>query len=314
MALQTPYIQRTIGALSEKLRGEDTTSKKEEAILNHLKSIENDSRFILDVEFPPNLVWFNIIKEKPLSFSNQLKGKITILDFFTYCCINCIHILPDLHRLEQQYTDNDGVVFVGVHSSKFPNEKNSLNILNAILRYDITHPVVNDANIELWERLAVSCWPTLVILGPNRRLLHYIIGEGHISELEVFIKTAVQFYKSHDLLDGRPIGIALEKHKHTNEGLKFPGKIATNPSTGHIYVADSSNHRVLIIKTDSGLVEQVYGSGIAGSKDGTGQNAEFNTPQGVVFNNGCLFVADTYNHLIRKVNYRSPLLLEFMYF
>lgn len=110
-----------------------------------------------------DLDWFNVTE--PLSIKDSLLGKIVILDFFTYCCINCMHVLPDLKKLEQLYTVEDGVVVVGVHSAKFDNEKDSANILSAVQRYDITHPVVNDGNSAMWMDLKIKCWPTLLILG-----------------------------------------------------------------------------------------------------------------------------------------------------
>lgn len=92
------------------------------------------------------------------------------MDFFTYCCINCLHILPDLEALEQKFLIQDGVAVVGVHSAKFKNEKVSSNILSAILRYNIHHPVVNDCQAVLWKVLQIACWPTLVIVGPNGKI------------------------------------------------------------------------------------------------------------------------------------------------
>ena len=97
----------------------------------------------------------------------HLKGKLVLLDFFTYCCINCMHILPDLHKLNQKYSVQDGLVVLGVHSAKFDNERSSQNIDHAVKRYGIHHPVVNDAQGVLWEKWQIHCWPTLVLLGPN---------------------------------------------------------------------------------------------------------------------------------------------------
>lgn len=76
-----------------------------------------------------------------------------------------MHVLPDLKRLEQLYTVDDGLVVIGVHSAKFDNEKDSSNILSAVQRYDITHPVVNDSQMSMWEDLQIKCWPTMVVLG-----------------------------------------------------------------------------------------------------------------------------------------------------
>lgn len=109
-----------------------------------------------------DLDWFNVLE--PLS-RDSLSGKVVILDFFTYCCINCMHILPDLKKIEDLYSVEDGLVVIGVHSAKFENEKDSANILSAVQRYNITHPVVNDCAQSMWIDLKVVCWPTLIILG-----------------------------------------------------------------------------------------------------------------------------------------------------
>ena len=95
----------------------------------------------------------------------QLKGKIVLLDFWTYCCINCHHVLPTLARLEAKYMNE--LVIIGVHSGKFDAERNSENIRRKVAEYRIKHPVVNDANMVIWERFQVSSWPTLVLITPD---------------------------------------------------------------------------------------------------------------------------------------------------
>ena len=102
--------------------------------------------------------WLNT--DKPLSLAG-LKGKVVLLDFWTYGCINCIHIIPDLKKLEAKFDKN--LVVIGVHSAKFDNEKNTENIRNIILRYGIEHPIVNDADFKIWNSYAVQAWPTLTM-------------------------------------------------------------------------------------------------------------------------------------------------------
>ena len=92
---------------------------------------------------------------------NHLNGKVALLDFFTYCCINCLHILPDLDRLEEA-----GVAVVGVHSAKFDNERVAGQVERAVERYNIRHPVCEDRAGALWGQLGVTCWPTQLILSP----------------------------------------------------------------------------------------------------------------------------------------------------
>lgn len=121
------------------------------------------------------LLWINT--SEPLSLRGNLQGKVVVLDFWTYCCINCLHILPDLHDLEKKFPDNDGLAVIGVHSAKFPNEKVSSNIENAVKRYGITHPVVNDSEALMWNEMGIQCWPTIVVVGPDGRILQTFIGK-----------------------------------------------------------------------------------------------------------------------------------------
>src|SRR5688500_19123369 len=90
--------------------------------------------------------WLNT--DKPLSLA-ALKGKVVLLDFWTYGCINCIHIIPDLKKLEEKYARQ--LVVIGVHSAKFENEKQTENIRRIILRYEIEHTVDNDADVTVWQ-------------------------------------------------------------------------------------------------------------------------------------------------------------------
>ena len=297
MALSDLHVQRTVDALNEGLRNTKDTQLREKLVTDHLNKVENDSRYEINVEFPSNLAWFNTTGD--LKLTDHLTGKIVILDFFTYCCINCLHILPDLHNLETRYKPQDGIVVIGVHSAKFPNEKSNENIRNAIMKNDITHAVVNDTNIELWERLAVSCWPTLVFISPGGRLIHYIIGEGHSEEMNTFVDVAYKYYKTKNELTSTAIEISLEKDKVAAGQLSFPGKIALNQT--HLFIADSGNHRVVMVNRNSHQVEMIFGQGSQGLLDGEHDEAKFRSPQGIAYHEGLLYVADTENHCIRKV-------------
>ena len=97
-------------------------------------------------DFAGALEWFNI--PGPISL-RHLRGKVVLLDFWTYGCINCMHILPDLRRLEEKYREE--LVVIGIHSAKFTNERKSDNIRRILVRYDIDHPVANDANFAIWK-------------------------------------------------------------------------------------------------------------------------------------------------------------------
>ncbi len=131
-------------------------------------------------------------------------------------------------------------------------------ILYVLHRYGIKHPVVNDVSIELWERLGITCWPTLVIIGPQQQLLHYIIGEGHAEEFQVVMDTAVQYYRDRLSLTDIPLSVGLTKGRAPTLGLKYPGKVHFSEETGILFVADSSNHRILSIEQKTGTSENRY--------------------------------------------------------
>ena len=156
----------------------------------HIERVDQRAEALKAPEFPEGKDWFN---SPPLSFSKQLAGKIVVLDFWTYCCINCIHILPDLVELEERYAGYP-VAFVGVHSAKFENEKVSANIRDAVLRYEIAHPVVNDDEMRMWRQVGVRSWPSLAVVGPKGNLMLLVSGEGNKEVLDACITAALEFY------------------------------------------------------------------------------------------------------------------------
>uniref|UniRef100_A0A8C3AMM1 NHL repeat-containing protein 2 n=1 Tax=Cyclopterus lumpus TaxID=8103 RepID=A0A8C3AMM1_CYCLU len=251
------------------------------------------------LSFAPGLEWLNT--EGPLSLNKELSGKVVLLDFFTYCCINCMHILPDLHHLEKKHSAKDGLVVVGVHSAKFPNEKVLDNVRSAVLRYDICHPVVNDSEALLWHELEVSCWPTLVLLGPRGNLLFSLVGEGHRDRLMLFTDSALRHYGEQGLLKTHTVGIKLYRDSLPPSVLSFPGKVAVDSSRKRLAIADTGHHRILVVSL-SGQLLHVIGGPKSGRQDGELSEASFNSPQGVAIKGEDVYVADTENHLIRKID------------
>jgi thiol-disulfide isomerase/thioredoxin len=142
-------------------------------------------------DFPAHAEWINT--ERPLSMED-LKGRVVLLDFWTYACINCMHVLPDLAKLERRYGDR--LVIVGVHSAKYTGERETDNIRSAVKRYGIHHPVVNDAGMILWQRLGVNAWPTMVLIDQRGRIVGRVSGEGNYTILDRAIS---------DLLEERPM-------------------------------------------------------------------------------------------------------------
>ncbi|KAJ0015989.1 hypothetical protein NQD34_014279 [Periophthalmus magnuspinnatus] len=271
--------------------------EKENLVYEYLKKV--DERQDLKIpDFQQGLEWLNT--EGPLSVSKELSGKVVVLDFFTYCCINCMHILPDLHQLEKRHSVEDGLVIVGVHSAKFPNEKVLDNIRSAVLRYDICHPVVNDGDAQLWHELEVSCWPTLVLLGPKGNLLFSLVGEGHRNRLTLFTEMSMRFYGEQGLLKSHAVGLKLLKDSLPPTILSFPGKVAVDNSK-RLVIADTGHHRILVVSSTGQLLHAIGGPK-SGRQDGSFLEASFNSPQGVAIKGDTIYVADTENHLIRKID------------
>ncbi|MCI0449930.1 MAG: redoxin domain-containing protein [Chlorobi bacterium] len=256
-------------------------------------------------DFPKDLQWLNT--EMPYSISD-FKGKLVLLDFWTYCCINCIHIIPDLKKLEEMYKNE--LVVIGVHSAKFLTERGTENIRQAILRYEIEHPVVNDKDFEVWESYTARAWPTLVLIDPKGKVIGMTTGEGAYDTFNPVISEAIDQYERDGLiLNLDPLKLALEKNKTPKSLLSFPGKVAADTASSRLFITDSNNNRVLILKINENgneaVVEEVIGTGKIGTKDGAYNEAEFFRPQGIAFHKDKLYIADTENHLIRAIDLLS---------
>ncbi|XP_059517462.1 NHL repeat-containing protein 2 isoform X3 [Myotis daubentonii] len=235
-----------------------TQEEKNSLVYQYLQKVDGWEQDLSVPEFPEGLEWLNT--EGPISVYKDLGGKVVILDFFTYCCINCIHLLPDLHALEHTYSDKDGLLIVGVHSAKFPNEKVLDNIKSAVLRYDITHPVVNDADASLWQELEVSCWPTVVILGPRGNMLFSLIGEGHKEKLFLYTSIALKYYKDRGQIRANEIGIKLYKDSLPPSPLLFPGKVTVDHLSKRLVIADTGHHRILVAWKNGQIQYSIGGS------------------------------------------------------
>ncbi len=248
-------------------------------------------------DFPEGLRWWNT--GEALSME-RLRGQIVLLDFWTFCCINCIHILDELEVLEEKYHD-DPFLVVGVHSPKFENEKDPDNIRAALLRYGIEHPVLVDSEMTLWRKYGVRSWPTLVLIDAKGRVRDWWSGEGHRDEIDAAIATLIAEGKAQGVLADAPLPLDREAIPAPESGMLFPGKVAVDGE--RIFVADSGHDRILV--TDAaGKVADVIGRGVAGLGDGSFEAATFRDPQGMLLVDGGekLLVADTGNHAIRSVD------------
>ncbi|HXG92125.1 MAG TPA: thioredoxin-like domain-containing protein [Blastocatellia bacterium] len=247
-------------------------------------------------DFPEGLQWLNT--DRPLSL-RQLRGKIVLLDFWTYCCINCMHILPELKKIEHKYKNE--VVVIGVHSAKFQTERDTDNIRQAILRYEIEHPVVNDYAMDVWQEYTVRAWPTLMVIDPAGKLLGRIEGEFRSESLDEFISGLIKKYDAQ--LDRRPLDLKLERQRMPASVLAFPGKVLADERSKQLFIADSNHNRIVVTSLEDNSVKEVIGSGEIGLKDGDFETAQFNHPQGMAFDGHLLYVADTENHALRAIDF-----------
>ena len=238
-------------------------------------------------------------------FLADFRGKILILDFWTFCCINCLHVLDELRPLEQKY--GDVLTIVGVHSPKFEHERDPDALAAAVERYGVEHPVLDDPQLLMWQQYTAKAWPTLSVVDPEGYLVASMAGEGHAEGLARLIDELIAVHEAKGTLhrgDGPYVAPLPSKTL-----LRFPGKALPLPS-GRVLVSDSARHSLVELESDGQTLVRRIGAGTRGRADGGAASASFSEPQGL-----CLLpektaeqvgydvvVADTVNHLLRGVN------------
>ena len=251
----------------------------------------------------------------------SLRGKIVLLDFWTFCCINCLHVLDELRPLEQQYSDV--LVTVGVHSPKFEHEADPVALAAAVERYEIRHPVLDDPELDTWKAYTARAWPTLVVIDPEGYIVAHLSGEGHADGLAVLIPELIAEHEAKGTLHrGDGPYVAPEP---TSGTLRFPGKALYLPAgrggsdaagtgkqegAGSWLVTDTGHHRLVELSTDFQTVLGTYGSGEKGYADGGASDARFNEPQGLVLlpadvaakTGYDVVIADSVNHRLRGLS------------
>lgn len=247
----------------------------------------------------PGLVWFNV--EHPLPLAG-LRGRLVVLDFWTLCCVNCIHVVPVLERLEAAYPDE--VAVIGIHSPKFPHERDPETVRHAIARFGIRHPVVHDADKILWGEYCVRAWPTLAFISPDGMVIGELPGEPHPDLLVQGIGDMIKQFRGRGEI--KPAALNVQPERDDGGALRFPGKIKPCPSVDGAKLwalADCGHHQIVVIEDDGTEVVR-YGSGKPGWIDG-GAEAAFNGPEGLACDIDYIYVADTRNHLIRRIDRAS---------
>jgi sugar lactone lactonase YvrE/peroxiredoxin len=300
MPMYPPATVKAIAALFSMLTLAACTTP---SALAQVKDDSTMNPIIHAPDFPKDFAWLNT--NQPLSFKSNLKGQVVVMDFWCYCCINCMHVIPDLEALEQKYKDQP-VVILGVHSNKYDNEADPANIRAAIQRYEIHHPVIVDQDHKIWDSYDVHSWPTIVVVGADGNIIGGVSGEGHRDLLDKVISQALADAKKAGTLAAAPLQLPHEGEVRAASGLSFPGKVIADATGNHLIVIDSNHNRIVIASypdaSGKSKVEQIIGSGKQGHADGDFAAATFNRPQGGVVSGNILYIADTENHLIRRAD------------
>jgi len=251
---------------------------------------------VLAPEFPTDLDWINI--DNPLTMSG-LVGKIVIFDFWTYGCINCLHVIPVLEQVEQKFADE--VVVIGVHSAKFENEGQTENLRQIVQRYGIHHPVINDNEFEVWQKYGARAWPTIAIVDPRGYWVIRQSGEIPFETFDNYLSGMIEYYDEQDasIIDRTPLELALEGAGDPGTPLLYPGKVLADTASNRLFIADSSHNRIVIADLTTREVLDIIGSSARGKDDGSFDSATFDKPQGLALNGDLLYIADVNSHAIR---------------
>lgn len=250
-------------------------------------------------ELTPNRGWLNT--PHPLDLA-ALRGRVVVLDFWTSCCVNCQHVLPVLAALEARRAGQPLVV-IGVHSAKFTSEEDPRHVADAVALHGITHPVVVDAEMAIWQQYAVRSWPTLVILRPDGTVAAMAPGEPDLDELDAYLQTVFDAARADGTLQetalpaGEDAGAAPMPRRPGV--LRYPTRLAVAPD-GRFAVSDAGHHRILLFSPE-GACLAAFGDGRPGLVDGAAPR--FRRPNGLDFEgDDVLWVADTENHALRRID------------
>ena len=223
----------------------------------------------------------------------SLRGKVVVLDFWTFCCVNCLHVLDELRPLEERFGDK--LVIVGVHSPKFEHEADPEALAAAVERYAVHHPVLDDPDLVTWQAYAARAWPTLVVLDPEGYIVASMSGEGHGHGLTTLVEELLVEHEAKGTL--RSGSGPYVPPPAPSTALRFPGKVA-RLADGTVVVSDTAHHEVVHLAADDEIeLARFGGEGV------------FNEPQGLLVlppeaaerTGDDVLVADSVNHEIKGI-------------
>jgi thiol-disulfide isomerase/thioredoxin len=238
---------------------------------------------------------------RPLSLAG-LRGRFVLLDFWTFCCVNCLHVLDELRPVEHKYADV--LTVIGLHSPKFVHEADHDAVVAAVERYDVTHPVLDDPDLTTWQTYGVRAWPTLTLIDPAGYVVAQFSGEGHAHAIEALLDELIPEHEAAGTLRRGDSPYVPPQPEPTV--LRYPGKVLRLDG-GTFLVSDTRNHSLVELAADLDTVVRRIGTGGRGLVDGDADTAQFSEPQGLAALPAeiaaavgyDLVVADTVNHALR---------------
>ena len=195
--------------------------------------------------------WLNTAA--PLTM-RELRGRFVLLDFWTFCCINCLHVLDELRPVEEKYAEE--LVVVGVHSPKFVHEADPDALVAAVERYAVHHPVLDDPELTTWAAYTARAWPTLVLVDPEGYIVAQYAGEGHAHAIAALLDELVPEHRERGTLqpgDSPYVPPVVEP-----SDLRFPASAVPLPD-GRVLVADAGHDEVVLLDGAGEVAERFGG-------------------------------------------------------
>jgi len=225
---------------------------------------------------------------------SELRGRVVLLDFWTFCCVNCLHVLDELRPVEERFPEE--LVVIGVHSPKFEHEGEPAAVEAAVERYAVGHAVLDDPELVTWQAYTARAWPTLVIVDPEGYVVASMSGEGHAPGIASLVEELVAEHAAKGTL--RRGNAPYAPPPLQQSALRFPGKVALLPD-GSFVVSDTAHHQVVQLEADLETERRRWGgSGV------------FDEPQGVLLLptevaarvGYDVLVADSVNHQVKGIS------------
>lgn len=239
------------------------------------------------------LEWINA---EPIRL-RECGGRVVVLAFFNQASAYCHNLLESLHHLALKHPQQLQVI--GIHVPKYPVEREAGRVAEGVSRLGIRFPVASDPDYVAWQHYGIHGWPSLVLIDAGGRQRQVLAGEVAASLIEDTLQPLID--EAPMALDGGPASIPGRRTPGTG-ALHHPAGIAIGPE--RMYIADAGHHQVLECNLQ-GRVLTRYGTGHAELVDGSPEECAFDAPHGLLLHREALYVADTGNHALRRINLRT---------